>query len=88
VDVVYGVPTLAALVFAFGYVRSLARRERARRAQPRRKSPTRGVRSLSQRSEMRAGDDPNTVMEDLQRTRTTLSKPHSASGRDPSEPRD
>jgi hypothetical protein len=64
VDLAFGIPSLTVLVLAFAYVRHVARRGRKRR-EARARTPSRGMRSLSQRSEMRAGDDPTSVMEDL-----------------------
>jgi hypothetical protein len=79
VDLVYGLPALAALLVAFAFVRRVARRQRDARLRRTRTPPKQAVRSLSQRSEMRAGD-PISVMDDLQRTN---SRRMSA----PSEPR-
>jgi hypothetical protein len=73
VDLVYGIPSLTALLLALAYVRHVARRDR-RRAKEHKRPPSRAVRSLSQRSEMRAGDDHMSVMEDLR----THSKPAQA----------
>lgn len=69
-DLAYGIPSLALLLLAFAYVRRLARREAERRRRRTGKLPKTGVRSLSQRSEMRAGDDLNSVMDDIQRTQS------------------
>jgi hypothetical protein len=68
VDLVYGIPSVVALLVALGYVRRVARRERKRRVNRTRVPPAVGLRSLSQRSEMRAGEDAATVMEEIQRT--------------------
>jgi hypothetical protein len=65
-DLVYGIPTLAVLIFVFGYVRRIARRRNAQLRHPRK--PPKYVRSLTQRSEMRAGEDVTSVMEHMQRT--------------------
>jgi hypothetical protein len=61
----YGLAALVLLIVALVYVRAIARR---RRRSVRRRGPSRGMRSLSQRSEMRANEDPSTVMEQIQRT--------------------
>ena len=81
-DLAYGIPSLTALILAFAWVRHVARRERTRRPHRARRSKPPGARSLSQRSEMRAGEDPITVMESIQRTHSrppTL--PHEATKR-------
>lgn len=80
-DLVYGIPSVVALILALYYVRRLLRRERARRGNRIRHSPAAGLRRLSQRSEMRAGEDVVTVMEDIQRTHsgTPSTRPPAAS---------
>jgi len=74
-DPVYGLPALAALLLALAYVRRIARRGRFQRRGRRSLGGDRGYRSLSQRSEMRAGEDATTVMEDIARARTVSRRP-------------
>ena len=66
-----GLPALAALLLAFAYVRRIARRDKARKLDRRRGVRPAAHRSLSQRSEMRAGEDPSTVMESIARAPRT-----------------
>lgn len=73
-DLVYGIPALAALLFAFAHVRRIARRERLSRTRRLPQPPRASVRTLSQRSEMHAGDAIS-VMDDLQRTSQRLASP-------------
>ena len=85
-DLAYGIPSLTALILAFAWVRHVARRERTRRRQRARQSKPPGVRSLSQRSEMRAAEDPSTVMESIQRTHSRPPTfPHEASTKRPAK---
>jgi hypothetical protein len=75
-DLAYGLPALAGLVMLLLYVRRVATRARARRLDRSSRAPSRGVRSLSQRSEMRAGDDPLSVMDSM-RLSARSTAPHS-----------
>ena len=81
-DLAFGLPSLAALIIAFAWVRHIGRRDRRHRRDRTRQAKPRGMRSLSQRSEMRAGEDPNTVMESIQRTH---SRPPSVSPEGPAK---
>ena len=84
VDLIYGIPALAALLVALAYVRRIAQRKRKPRVR-RANKPLKYMRSLSQRSEMRAGDDFNSVMEDMQRTRSMPLSTHPSGTPSPNE---
>jgi hypothetical protein len=82
VELNLGLPALAALLVALAYVRRVARRDKARRLDRKRGVRPAAYRSLSQRSEMRAAEDPSTVMESIARAPRTGSPPT----RDPKPP--
>lgn len=78
-ELYYGLPILAALGLAFVYARRAYRRQQLRRRRPRRELPLQAITKASARSDMRACEDPSTVMDTVRRPGV----PKQRTGRDP-----
>ena len=82
-DIIYGLPIVAILAYALYAARRVARRERQRRKQMRRSRLADASPSVSERSEMRAYDNPTTFMDAVTTTQSTGAHANGSGGRSP-----
>ncbi len=73
-EIVYGIPVVAALVLALYAVRRVAKRDKLRRRRMRQSRLVRAEPAVSERSEMRAYDNPTTFMDAVTTTQAGMAR--------------